>query len=228
VANDPTLIADLVRAGLVPELVARVADALSNVRDSPGHVRDIVRAYESGRKRKQRGNAIKSGGKQTMSAIDPASEKVEIVPDNSERHCNDSFFLSSLSEKKRRKERKEDEQAKRGTRMVEAAELSADYWQFARSEGFDDTRIAQMWREFVDYWVAVPGQRGLKLNWSATWRNRVRDVKARRGISNGAIKNGSGVDVVDAFDSLISGAKTDAGDGDGPLLDLTPTSSKTS
>ena len=27
---------------------------------------------------------------------------------------------------------------------------------------------------FVDYWVAVPGQRGVKLDWSATWRNWMR------------------------------------------------------
>lgn len=27
---------------------------------------------------------------------------------------------------------------------------------------------------FVDYWVAVPGQKGLKLDWSATWRNWMR------------------------------------------------------
>ena len=31
-----------------------------------------------------------------------------------------------------------------------------------------------MWAEFVDYWVAVPGQRGVKLDWLATWRNDVR------------------------------------------------------
>lgn len=27
---------------------------------------------------------------------------------------------------------------------------------------------------FVDYWVAVPGQKGLKLDWPATWRNWMR------------------------------------------------------
>lgn len=29
-------------------------------------------------------------------------------------------------------------------------------------------------REFCDYWVGVPGQRGVKLDWEATWRNSMR------------------------------------------------------
>ncbi|OBC11409.1 hypothetical protein A5784_35005 [Mycobacterium sp. 852013-50091_SCH5140682] len=34
-------------------------------------------------------------------------------------------------------------------------------------------------REFVDYWRGVPGARGRKVDWNATWRNRVREVAAR-------------------------------------------------
>lgn len=38
---------------------------------------------------------------------------------------------------------------------------------------------------FVDYWIAQPGQKGVKLDWDATWRNWMRrkedDVKQRRG-----------------------------------------------
>ena len=32
---------------------------------------------------------------------------------------------------------------------------------------------------FRDYWVAVPGAKGLKLDWEATWRNRIREVAKR-------------------------------------------------
>lgn len=31
---------------------------------------------------------------------------------------------------------------------------------------------------FVDYWIAVPGARGVKLNWGATWRNWMRRKQA--------------------------------------------------
>jgi hypothetical protein len=33
--------------------------------------------------------------------------------------------------------------------------------------------------EFVDYWRGVPGAKGLKLDWIATWRNRMRELEKR-------------------------------------------------
>lgn len=36
-------------------------------------------------------------------------------------------------------------------------------------------------RQFVDYWISVPGQRGVKLDWNATWRNWIRRA-AERGL----------------------------------------------
>jgi hypothetical protein len=33
--------------------------------------------------------------------------------------------------------------------------------------------------EFRDYWAAVPGQKGVKLDWPATWRNRIRQICER-------------------------------------------------
>jgi phage terminase Nu1 subunit (DNA packaging protein) len=37
---------------------------------------------------------------------------------------------------------------------------------------------------FVDYWIAQPGQKGVKTDWDATWRNWMRrkqaDLKAGR------------------------------------------------
>lgn len=32
-------------------------------------------------------------------------------------------------------------------------------------------------RVFVDYWIAQPGQRGVKTDWPATWRNWMRRVE---------------------------------------------------
>ncbi len=31
--------------------------------------------------------------------------------------------------------------------------------------------------KFRDYWISQPGQKGVKLDWSATWRNWVRNEK---------------------------------------------------
>ena len=38
-------------------------------------------------------------------------------------------------------------------------------------------------RKFIDYWIAQPGQKGVKVDWPATWRNWIR--KARPS-TNGA------------------------------------------
>lgn len=33
--------------------------------------------------------------------------------------------------------------------------------------------------EFVDYWLAVPGQKACKLDWARTWKNRLRELQQR-------------------------------------------------
>lgn len=38
--------------------------------------------------------------------------------------------------------------------------------------------------KFRDYWLGVPGAKGRKLDWPATWRNFVRNEYPRRGASN--------------------------------------------
>ena len=62
----------------------------------------------------------------------------------------------------------------------------------ARSTRFSDESLSESWKSFClqerpelnpektfakfrDYWIAVPGQKGSKLDWLATWRNWVRN-----------------------------------------------------
>lgn len=45
---------------------------------------------------------------------------------------------------------------------------------FATSRGMSTEDIASARDAFIDYWASVPGQRGAKLDWSATWRNHIR------------------------------------------------------
>lgn len=40
-----------------------------------------------------------------------------------------------------------------------------------------DLSAEDTFKSFQDYWIAVPGQKGVKLNWDATWRNWVRNQK---------------------------------------------------
>ena len=72
----------------------------------------------------------------------------------------------------------------RGTRLSTGAKLSTGGRAFAAQHGIEADEV---WAEFVDYWVAVPGQRGIKLDWEATWRNRVRAQAKHKGRASGYV-----------------------------------------
>jgi hypothetical protein len=46
---------------------------------------------------------------------------------------------------------------------------------FAKAEGFAETEIDREVSKFRDYWISVPGSRGVKLDWSPMWRKWIRD-----------------------------------------------------
>jgi uncharacterized protein YdaU (DUF1376 family) len=61
----------------------------------------------------------------------------------------------------------------RGTRLAEDWKPSAEDRAFAADLGLDPDQTAD---EFRDFWTALPGARGRKLNWSKTFRNRCREL----------------------------------------------------
>lgn len=65
---------------------------------------------------------------------------------------------------------------KRGTRLPDDFTVTEDMVDWARRE--TPNVGAKATDEFVDYWRAAPGQKGVKLDWVATWRNWMR--KAQR------------------------------------------------
>jgi hypothetical protein len=87
--------------------------------------------------------------------------------------------------KKRREEKIDDTTChQRASRSTDRGSRLAPEWRpshadeaFARSLGLDPASVLA---EFRDYWLAVPGARGRKTDWSATYRNRCRD-RAGRG-----------------------------------------------
>jgi hypothetical protein len=69
---------------------------------------------------------------------------------------------------------------KRGTHIPEdfAKKITPDLVAWARADCplVDHRRATE---EFVDYWLGIPGQRGSKLDWPRTWKNRLRDLQQR-------------------------------------------------
>lgn len=70
-----------------------------------------------------------------------------------------------------RKEEPTGSSKKRGTRIPE--DWVPDEV-FARSEGLTAAECAREADKFRDYWRGLPGQRGVKQDWGATWKNWVR------------------------------------------------------
>lgn len=79
----------------------------------------------------------------------------------------------SESESESEKERSPigDQKKVRGSRLPEDWRPSASAAEFAESLGLDPEAVLG---EFRDYWTGVPGQKGVKLDWDATYRNRCR------------------------------------------------------
>lgn len=69
----------------------------------------------------------------------------------------------------------------RGTRLEKDWTPSDEQFEFCLHER-PDLKAAEVADRFRDYWVAVPGAKGRKLDWDATWRNWVRNTS--KGAAN--------------------------------------------
>jgi hypothetical protein len=68
---------------------------------------------------------------------------------------------------------------KRGTRLPEDWEPSSADLEFVRKTRPDlNQSMESEVAKFCDYWHAKPGKDGTKLDWSATWRNWIRNARA--------------------------------------------------
>lgn len=71
-----------------------------------------------------------------------------------------------------KREKRSRAQTSKGTRFT--LETLPDDWQeFARKERSDIDPVREF-QIFADYWRAQPGQKGVKVDWAATWRNWIR------------------------------------------------------
>lgn len=68
-----------------------------------------------------------------------------------------------------------------GCRLPDDFILTDELQAMALAEGYQNGDAERLFAKFRDYWVAIPGQRGIKLDWTATWRNWVRTEKDRNG-----------------------------------------------
>lgn len=65
---------------------------------------------------------------------------------------------------------------RKSTRLQEDWRIPESWveWTTSAYPDLDRQKVIRMSLEFRDFWIAVPGSKGRKVNWLATWRNRVR------------------------------------------------------
>ena len=66
---------------------------------------------------------------------------------------------------------------KLGSRLAQDWVLLKTWGDWAQKER-PDIDVRKVAEQFKDHWIAQPGQRGVKLDWQATWRNWVRSTNA--------------------------------------------------
>jgi len=83
------------------------------------------------------------------------------------------------TEKEKEKERETEKKQKsnRGSRLPVDFVLDEEWISFCKQER-PDLNPQKVFAEFLDYWTAQPGQKGVKLAWTPTWRNWVRRQSA--------------------------------------------------
>lgn len=69
---------------------------------------------------------------------------------------------------------------RRGCRIPDGFEHSDEARQVAADFGLTGDAADEALAEFADYWRALPGLKATKLDWPATFRNRLREVARRR------------------------------------------------
>ena len=94
--------------------------------------------------------------------------------DQRPRHTDETGTLFAQESPTTESESKRVTTPRKGTRLPPDWTLPEPQHTWALQQGLSNEEIAGLVEDFRDYWIAVPGQKGIKLDWSATFRQRVR------------------------------------------------------
>jgi hypothetical protein len=89
--------------------------------------------------------------------------------------CYQDAIPETETERETKTEKKQT--SNRGSRLPLDFVLDEEWISFCKQER-PDLNPQKVFAEFLDYWTAQPGQKGVKLAWTPTWRNWVRRQSA--------------------------------------------------
>lgn len=146
---------------------------LSNKRAEKAIADRQVRTQNATHAAQRKWDAQRQKDQQNQSADDAVAVPSQCVSDASQnQNQNQKEAKASLGKKK-------------GTRLPDDWFLPMEWGRWAVQEGYDHDQIKIEADKFKDYWHGVPGSKGVKLNWLATWRNWMRNSQQKTGVKNG-------------------------------------------
>lgn len=183
------LIAAWRRGGSLPDDDAQLAKISGCTRAQWRKVGPLIRDFfkaEDGQLRQSRLIDIYKAVKRKCESASIGG-KASALKRQRNRSTNDEIPLADrgngsatlLNPKVQVKEMSVDISKKNGSRLPADWQPGPEFASFAEGLGHGAEEIAALGDEFRDYWIAQPGQRGVKLDWLATWRNWVRRAGAR-------------------------------------------------
>ncbi len=140
-----------------------------------------VRAYEDEREdaleKRRDSDRVRQQAKRSRESRDTKTTSRDRQPSAPHVRVEGSSSKKEISEQEEKEVGAPAARSNRGTRLPSDFEPNmADAVDAGLAEG-------EAWREFEkfkDYWRAQPGQRGVKLDWPATWRNWCRNARGNR------------------------------------------------
>jgi len=94
----------------------------------------------------------------------------------------------------------------RESRLPDDFEPDAQAWRLAEELRYDMRESRQAFDNFLDYWRSVPGAKGRKLDWQATFRNWLRNNRNRKP-NNGKAPGTSRSDAFAVLDAVVDEAR---------------------
>lgn len=100
-------------------------------------------------------------------------KNAQSIPDASDGHTRRTKNDANREPRTDNREPIKKTSAARGTRLPQDFQLPGDWIAFCTQQR-PELDAREVFEGFRDYWVAQPGQKGVKTDWTATWRNWVR------------------------------------------------------
>ena len=122
---------------------------------------DRISAQERGRK----GGKAKAANQQNASK--PLATSSDLLGEKASQTYPETQTETSTTDVVEKQARK------RATRLTSSWQPDPDLRAWAATETPHVNPVAETQR-FIDYWIAQPGQKGVKVDWPATWRNWMR------------------------------------------------------